>query len=545
MRAAANDPSTLVLQHYTRANATWEELKTDVDLQGRTASAEVRSLSIFALTVRSISTPTATPVATATAAPIPTNTSTPIPTITPSRTPQPTLTPIVQATRVSDTNLGLSESQDADPDNDLAQIIHLTKPVDNTDSLATELNFESIPEYDAPLAVQWDMTPNAAGYLVSINTCSDLTCSSPTFVLEHTTKRGSYTVDLPTSRIGEAYFLAILANDASGEEVAQLWIPYAASEFEGLHFRIAEAPTVVPTPTITPSPTPVATATRLPTATPAPTATPSPTATPQPTATLSPTPTPTLPNIKPFQPEQWDAPLVVSERQSPFLAVPPPSTLEFIVDRDSYVHWAIANESSEPVSSMFQVGIRVDGILKVTFPVSKLGSGEVWRALNSEFSSESAGQHVVELVVDVDGRIAESDETDNTFTITPVWITPTPVPPTPVPSAPTQQYQPPGPTSTPTPIPTSTPSAKTVTSPIAGFVLQNLTVSVGDTIRWENQDGPPHTSTSGVSPAQDGIWDSGNLNTGQSYEFTFQNAGTFPYWCTVHPSMTATITVTP
>ena len=90
------------------------------------------------------------------------------------------------------------------------------------------------------------------------------------------------------------------------------------------------------------------------------------------------------------------------------------------------------------------------------------------------------------------------------------------------------------------------PTAKvsTVMSPIVNFTLENLSVSVGATIRWENQDAAPHTSTSGVSPTKDGIWDSGNLNTGQTFDFTFQNAGVFPYWCTVHPFMTATITVT-
>jgi hypothetical protein len=67
---------------------------------------------------------------------------------------------------------------------------------------------------------------------------------------------------------------------------------------------------------------------------------------------------------------------------------------------------------------------------------------------------------------------------------------------------------------------------------------------VGTTIIWENQDAAPHTSTSGVSPNKDGIWDSGILNKGQTFELTFQDAGSFAYFCTVHPSMTATISVT-
>jgi plastocyanin len=174
---------------------------------------------------------------------------------------------------------------------------------------------------------------------------------------------------------------------------------------------------------------------------------------------------------------------------------------------------------------MFQVGIKVDGTLRVTFPVSMLEPGEILRMVNAELSSASPGQHLVELIVDVDNRIAESDETDNTFTIMPVWVTPTPVP---TKSKSTQPNT----------------SVSTVMSPIANFTLKNHSVSVGDTIRWENQDAAPHTSTSGVSPVKDGVWDSGILNTGQKFEFTFQNPGVFAYWCAVHPSMTATITVT-
>ena len=46
------------------------------------------------------------------------------------------------------------------------------------------------------------------------------------------------------------------------------------------------------------------------------------------------------------------------------------------------------------------------------------------------------------------------------------------------------------------------------------FTLENLTVQVGDTITWENEDAVPHTSTSGVSPDKDGIWDSPAMNMG-------------------------------
>ena len=62
---------------------------------------------------------------------------------------------------------------------------------------------------------------------------------------------------------------------------------------------------------------------------------------------------------------------------------------------------------------------------------------------------------------------------------------------------------------------------------------------------WVQQDETTHTTTSGTPPnALSGVWDSGFLTQGQAYTFTFTKAGTFPYFCAVHPSMTATVTVT-
>lgn len=66
----------------------------------------------------------------------------------------------------------------------------------------------------------------------------------------------------------------------------------------------------------------------------------------------------------------------------------------------------------------------------------------------------------------------------------------------------------------------------------------------GDTIK-RTVTGSVHTTTSGQPGGQDGIWDTqGFLSTGQSFEFTFTEAGTFPYFCRVHGSiMTGTVNV--
>jgi plastocyanin len=84
-----------------------------------------------------------------------------------------------------------------------------------------------------------------------------------------------------------------------------------------------------------------------------------------------------------------------------------------------------------------------------------------------------------------------------------------------------------------------------VQSAIEAFKFENLTVSVGNVITWTNQDSAPHTVTHGTSPDvnSDPDFQSGNLTQGQSYFHTFTNAGTFAYFCEVHPSITGTVTV--
>ena len=72
------------------------------------------------------------------------------------------------------------------------------------------------------------------------------------------------------------------------------------------------------------------------------------------------------------------------------------------------------------------------------------------------------------------------------------------------------------------------------------FAQKSLTVNVGDTVKWTNEDTAPHTVTTTSGPAS---FDSGNLSKGQSFSYTFTKAGTYDYYCAVHPDMTAEITV--
>jgi len=65
-----------------------------------------------------------------------------------------------------------------------------------------------------------------------------------------------------------------------------------------------------------------------------------------------------------------------------------------------------------------------------------------------------------------------------------------------------------------------------------------LTIAVGTTVRWTNDDTIPHTSTADAS-----AWNSGNLNPGDHFDFMFAAAGTFTYHCTIHRGMVGTVVV--
>jgi len=70
------------------------------------------------------------------------------------------------------------------------------------------------------------------------------------------------------------------------------------------------------------------------------------------------------------------------------------------------------------------------------------------------------------------------------------------------------------------------------------FVPSEVTVAPGTKITWINKDEAPHTATSTEKK-----FNSGGLDTDDKYSFVLNDKGEFPYFCTLHPHMTATITV--
>ena len=70
------------------------------------------------------------------------------------------------------------------------------------------------------------------------------------------------------------------------------------------------------------------------------------------------------------------------------------------------------------------------------------------------------------------------------------------------------------------------------------FAPASVTIKVGESVTWTNQDSPNHTVV-----ADNGEFTSDSLATGATFSFTFSKAGTYPYHCSIHPSMKGTVVV--
>jgi plastocyanin len=83
-------------------------------------------------------------------------------------------------------------------------------------------------------------------------------------------------------------------------------------------------------------------------------------------------------------------------------------------------------------------------------------------------------------------------------------------------------------------------SAANAAVKIDNFVFgpQTITVPAGTTVTWTNGDDIPHTAVS-----TDGVFKSKVLDTDEKFSYTFARAGTYSYYCTIHPKMTGQVVV--
>lgn len=84
------------------------------------------------------------------------------------------------------------------------------------------------------------------------------------------------------------------------------------------------------------------------------------------------------------------------------------------------------------------------------------------------------------------------------------------------------------------------PPAVTVEIDNFSFQPKELVIAPGTEVTWVNHDIEPHTAVSAGDPK---AFKSPALDTGDTFSFVFRDAGSYAYFCSIHPHMQATITV--
>ena len=75
------------------------------------------------------------------------------------------------------------------------------------------------------------------------------------------------------------------------------------------------------------------------------------------------------------------------------------------------------------------------------------------------------------------------------------------------------------------------------------YIPPNIVIEKGKSVTWLNEDSSFHSVTSGFYPEPSGLFDSGHLDPYQSYTLSFDEFGTYDYFCTLHPWMKAQVIV--
>ncbi len=75
------------------------------------------------------------------------------------------------------------------------------------------------------------------------------------------------------------------------------------------------------------------------------------------------------------------------------------------------------------------------------------------------------------------------------------------------------------------------------------YIPSNIVIEKGKQVTWVNEDSAFHSVTSGFYETPTELFDSGHLDPYESYTFTFDELGTFDYFCTLHPWMKGQVIV--
>ncbi len=128
-----------------------------------------------------------------------------------------------------------------------------------------------------------------------------------------------------------------------------------------------------------------------------------------------------LPNLTPYQPPGWSAPIIVSTASESVID----SSL-FLSTDTLYVNWSVINNGDAPTAATFTMLLYIDGVSTLE---SSLGSPFVPGSYlgfypSVTLGSLSAGPHTLKLVVDSTNAVDESNENDNTYSKTITVVSP-------------------------------------------------------------------------------------------------------------------------
>ena len=100
-------------------------------------------------------------------------------------------------------------------------------------------------------------------------------------------------------------------------------------------------------------------------------------------------------------------------------------------------------------------------------------------------------------------------------------------------------------------VPSSSPAARRPATDVGSGAISavsfafnpaQLSVNKGATVTWTNEDGTAHTVTGGAPGAPSGKFDQ-QIEGGQTFKFTFADAGTYEFFCKIHTTMKGTVLV--
>ena len=75
------------------------------------------------------------------------------------------------------------------------------------------------------------------------------------------------------------------------------------------------------------------------------------------------------------------------------------------------------------------------------------------------------------------------------------------------------------------------------------YIPSQIVINIGEQVTWVNEDSAFHSVTSGFYDAPTDLFDSGYMDPFESYTLTFDEAGTYDYFCTLHPWMEGQVIV--